>query len=230
MHELTIDILRWGRANNVTQQGQTELFGLLKSYFDPHGADNHEFAFPTTHRKATTQCGVFYDTLPIHHVELCMCGCHRWPQDAMLNKHTTCPECGKLARDSKGQRTTCTFTKFDLRDKLRLLYARPNLVGLLTAHETHIAESQAMRDIFGTYQDTYTLNALCIFNVFNVLFMLRKPAIQHTHIMQHTTQELNLYSESTLNLWFSLRCMSLYSESTLNQWSFLTLHSRLLYA
>jgi hypothetical protein len=51
-----------------------------------------------------------------------------------------------------------------------------------------------------------TLNAYCIFNVFNVLFMLRKPAIQHTHNMQHTTQELNLYSESTLNLWFPLRC------------------------
>ena len=76
----------------------------------------------------------FYDLLKITTWEFCMCGEHKF--GTPLNVEPECPLCDAPRRDENNQRTTCTFTKYDLKNKLRSLFSRPNYVALLKWHAT----------------------------------------------------------------------------------------------
>lgn len=151
MHELVLDLLRWARANNITQQAQTEMLALLEPYLRDNGAN---LPFPTTFRQAEANFSQFFKQLPIHHHEQCACGHHMFDRNANT-AGMTCPVCDFPTRDERGKKTTCTFTKFALVDKLRVLFARPSFVPLLTSHHEHVPTPNSMRDIYGTYHPQY---------------------------------------------------------------------------
>ena len=61
----------------------------------------------------------------------------------------SCPLCGTKRKADDGTLTTCTFTFFDLKEKLRLLFARPNFVPLLTSLANHEPNHECMRSVHG---------------------------------------------------------------------------------
>mmetsp|Transcript_28513 Transcript_28513/g.47894 ORF Transcript_28513/g.47894 Transcript_28513/m.47894 type:complete len:87 (+) Transcript_28513:1212-1472(+) len=71
----------------------------------------------------------FYDLLQITMWEFCMCGEHKF--ETPLNEEPECPLCDAPRRDENNQRTTCTFTKYDLKNKLRSLFFPAELCGLV---------------------------------------------------------------------------------------------------
>jgi hypothetical protein len=126
IHALTLDLLRWKRSNRVTDAATNELFGLLSQ----EGSSD----FPTNLSDAWDKFNGFRGVLKTYNYEMCGNGCHRFPEGSAAGK--TCPVCAKPARDAHGNSTTCTFTKFPLKDKLRMLFANPQGVALVKSHSS----------------------------------------------------------------------------------------------
>jgi len=65
---------------------------------------------------------------------------------------SACPTCNTPRRLEDGSKTTCTFHKFALEDKLRQLFARPDQVPLLISHANKVPDDANMREVHGTSQ------------------------------------------------------------------------------
>ena len=140
-HLLVLEILRWQRRNKVSTEGIDELLRLLRPFLADE-VDN----YPTSTHKAWSNFKSFIKVLDIHTVEICENGCHRFPEGSDAE---SCPLCGTNRKADDGTLTTCTFTFFDLKEKLRLLFARPNYVPLLTSYANHEPDHQRMRSVHG---------------------------------------------------------------------------------
>jgi hypothetical protein len=164
IYALILDLVRWARKNRVSQQATDELLCRLKRTSLGQTTDN-QVPFPSTH-KAAQKIFQAFEMLNISKFEMCENGCHRFnrEEDGDIAK-ATCPVCGTPTRAEDGSRTTCTFSKFDLKDKLRLLYARPQFGELLTSHAKHVPDPNNMRGIYGTHGARYIYmhaRSLCI--------------------------------------------------------------------
>ena len=118
-----------------------ELLKLLRPFL-ADAVDN----YPDSSQKAWRMYKEFIKMLNIHAVEICEKGCHRFPEGSDAE---SCPVCGTKRKADDGTLTTCTFTFFDLKEKLRLLFARPNFVPLLTSLANHEPNHECMRSVHG---------------------------------------------------------------------------------
>jgi len=137
VHSLVLHLLTWAKRNNASNQSVDELLKLLSPFLAERAS---HISFPQKQADALKIFKPFLQTLKIHELELCKNGCYRFEEDTI---EAACPECLTPRRLPDGQRTTCTFAKFNLKDKLRLLYSRPNLVALLKSHSTIVPEYNA---------------------------------------------------------------------------------------
>ena len=140
-HLLVLEVLRWQRRNRVSNDGIDELLKLLRPFL-ADAVDN----YPDSSQKAWRMYKEFIKMLNIHAVEICEKGCHRFPEGSDAE---SCPLCGTKRKADDGTLTTCTFTFFDLKEKLRLLFARPNFVPLLTSLANHEPNHECMRSVHG---------------------------------------------------------------------------------
>ena len=150
IHALTLDLLRWKRSNRITDRGTDELLGLLYRHHKQDGG------YPRNLNAAYEKFKGF-KVIHTKRYEMCGKGCHRFEQGSAAGK--TCPVCETPTRDSNGKSTTCTFTKYSLKDKLRLLYANPQMAALLKSHVQNATpanmrgegEERRTYSIYGTY-------------------------------------------------------------------------------
>jgi hypothetical protein len=117
--------------------------------------------FPTKTDDAKKVLKPLEDALPISQTEFCMTGCHRFGPDVQAEPN--CPVCEKPRRDENGTRTTCTFSKFNLKDKLRALFAQPSMVSLLKSHASHVPTPESTHDVYGTPCSLKGLRVLCYY-------------------------------------------------------------------
>ena len=145
MYELVLDVLRWERRNKATNQSVDELLALLRPFFRERDGSK---PFPKTYLEALSIMNEF-NVLKIHKREMCTNGCYRFEEDT---QEVECPTCLMPRRTPEGKRTTCTFSHFDLKDKLRLLYARPSFVESLTSHSNTKPHPKGFTSgVHGTY-------------------------------------------------------------------------------
>mmetsp|Transcript_35712 Transcript_35712/g.77949 ORF Transcript_35712/g.77949 Transcript_35712/m.77949 type:complete len:279 (+) Transcript_35712:116-952(+) len=120
---ITLELLRWKRLNRVTDRATNQLLALLSR--------DSSSGFPKNLSAAWNRFNGF-KVLQTETYEMCYKGCHRFSQGSAAGKN--CPVCGRSTRDAHGTATTTTFTKFPLKDKLRILFADPQKVALLKSH------------------------------------------------------------------------------------------------
>lgn len=159
-HILVLELLRWARRNKTTDQGMNELLALVQPFLQD-GLHN----FPGTAQQARRFFSEFMNTLKLRSVEICANGCHRFEEHGALEDEPNCPECQAPRRDVDGTRTTCTYSFFDLKDKLRLFFARPNFVPLLTSHARHEPQPERMYGIHGKSRHISLLQYLLLLNL-----------------------------------------------------------------
>lgn len=144
-HLLALELMRWQRRNKVSEQGMNELFTILRPFI----AENAQDYFPRNCKDAHSTIREIMSILDIHTVEICSEGCHRFPE---RTSDETCPTCGTPRKSAEdGQLTTCTFTFFELKQKLRILFGRPNFVPLLTSYGSHQPNHETMRGVHGAF-------------------------------------------------------------------------------
>lgn len=142
-----MDILNWKTVHRASEQSLDELLALVKPYVK---GSNGTLQFPDSYERAQASLKPFYDALRITKWEFCMCGEHEFTTP--LAAEPECPECGAPRRDENGGRTTCTFTKYDLKDKLRALFSRPNYVAFFKWHANRTKPSDGiMHDVHGKF-------------------------------------------------------------------------------
>ena len=123
-----------------------ELFALLRPFLENRVG---RVPFPANVSQARAAVQTPFETLKISTIEMCSLGCHRFQENTQVS---SCPTCNTPRRLEDGSKTTCTFHKYALKDRLRQLFARPYQVPLLTSHANKVPDHDNMRGVHGTCQ------------------------------------------------------------------------------
>lgn len=146
---VTLDLLRWARQRSIPNLAMDELFALLKTYLDDPKVPG-EVPSAINHKDAERLFKSFRK-LKIRQYELCQKCPYRWLEGKLpVEDSPPCPECGSPSKDEAGNNLTCTLFKFDLKERLQLLYATPHLVDLLKSHAKHVSPDDGMESRWGT--------------------------------------------------------------------------------
>jgi hypothetical protein len=143
---LVLNMLRWERRNRATEASMEELFALLRPFLENRVG---RVPFPANVSQARAAVQTPFETLKISTIEMCSLGCHRFQENTQVS---SCPTCNTPRRLEDGSKTTCTFHKYALKDRLRQLFARPYQVPLLTSHANKVPDHDNMRGVHGTCQ------------------------------------------------------------------------------
>ena len=144
---VTLDLLRWARQRSISNLAMDELFALLKTYLDANVPGEVPSAI---NQKDAERLFKSFRKLKVKMFELCQKCPYQWPEGKLpVEDSPPCPECGSPSKDEAGNNLTCTFFKFDLKERLQLLYATPHLVDLLRSHAKHVSPDDGMESKWG---------------------------------------------------------------------------------